>query len=41
MGIDEYMKKEITIPTSMTFIDNDTIMALEKDGNVRLISKGV
>ena len=25
----------------MTFIDNDTIMALEKDGNVRLISNGV
>jgi len=25
----------------MTFVDNNTIMALEKDGNVRLISNGV
>ena len=31
----------LSFPTSMTFIDNDTIMALEKDGNVRLISNGV
>jgi aldose sugar dehydrogenase len=31
----------LSFPTSMTFIDNDTIMALEKDGNVRLISDGV
>src|SRR5919112_3589050 len=31
----------LSFPTSMTFVDNDTIMALEKDGNVRLISNGV
>ncbi len=31
----------LSFPTSMTFIDNNTIMALEKDGNVRLISNGV
>src|SRR5919107_461927 len=30
-----------SFPTSMTFVDNNTIMALEKDGNVRLISNGV
>ena len=31
----------LSFPTSMTFVDNNTIMALEKDGNVRLISNGV
>lgn len=31
----------LSLPTSMTFVDNNTIMALEKDGNVRLISNGV
>jgi len=31
----------LSLPTSMTFVDNNTILALEKDGNVRLISNGV
>jgi glucose/arabinose dehydrogenase len=31
----------LSFPTSMTFVDNNTIMALEKDGNVRLILNGV
>jgi glucose/arabinose dehydrogenase len=31
----------LSFPTSMTFVDNNTIMALEKDGKVRLISHGV
>jgi len=30
----------LTFPTSMAFLDNNNILVLEKDGNVRLVSNG-
>ena len=30
----------LSLPTSMAFVDNNHILVLEKDGNVRLVSNG-
>src|SRR4051812_15964277 len=37
----ELITEGLSFPTSMDFIDNNNILVLEKDGQVRLISDGV
>ena len=37
----EALVSGISSPTSMLFLDNNNILVLEKDGNVRLVSNGV
>ena len=37
----EALVSGISFPTSMLFLDNNNILVLEKDGNVRLVSNGV
>ncbi len=37
----EALVSGISFPTSMLFLDNNNILVLEKDGNVRLASNGV
>lgn len=36
----EFVAGGLSLPTSMTFIDNKNILVLEKDGNVRLVTNG-
>src|SRR5690242_1124235 len=37
----ELVAKGLSSPTSMSFIDNNNLLVLEKNGQVRLISNGV
>ncbi|MGH9979529.1 MAG: PQQ-dependent sugar dehydrogenase, partial [Nitrososphaeraceae archaeon] len=39
LGVESFVE-ELSSPTSMAFLDNDNILILEKEGQVRLVSNG-